>query len=567
MEAHVKAGQVYLQPRKSGKKWKQVWLSLYSPSRRGVGRLEIQDTGVSGGGAGGEWTNTVLGAGVRRHHQPHGDRKLKVVRLSEVISVLRLPPHAEACPKENMSAFCVETEERTMVFAAVKEECVEWVERVCDIAFQRGSACVSSPQPHMKENQIYERGEVCEFLVVVQQTDAATRCGLQGACWLQVAQEGLILKEAEKNRCSIWGWPYRLLRRYGKDKLTITIEAGRRCNSGPGTFTFETGQANEIFSLIENAIKQQRASPTTASNHPTVTMANQNQEGERVVLANRLPRSPLPKIPDMTTMAAILENKLKVAGSEESMYAKPVDLIGPSECVYAIPADSIGSSLDETVYSQPMDRISYVPHTPSVSHLGCQSEPLYADPVDCIQSVPKPVLEVTTGVYKDPASILPLKPPTSTTTAEPPHPPPHSSSPHSNFHGDHPDPIYSEVYDKVRLLQNRQDTNQNQEEGKNCFADDEPIYVDPTKDTEGVFGKNAAKPDPFAHLYAQVCKPTPSLSSSTSPSSCSENIISSFPCSSSASNITPSSSSVTVGTTAARDQSLSDVIYENLGVI
>uniref|UniRef100_UPI003AAC7063 docking protein 1 n=1 Tax=Centroberyx gerrardi TaxID=166262 RepID=UPI003AAC7063 len=323
MNAQVKTGQVYLQPRKAGKKWKLVWLSLYLPSSSGVGRLEIQD--MRGGGVGGD-----IGAGIRRHHQPHGDRKLKVVRLSEVISVLRLPPNAEACPMENMSAFCVETEARTMVFAAVKDECVDWLERLCHSAFQRGEVCGSSSQLHMEENQIYaSTNEASEFWVVVQQTDAAARCGLHGAYWLQVGQEALVLREPQK-RSSVKGWPYRLLRRYGKDKMTLSIEAGRRCDSGPGTFTFETEQANKIFSLIENAIKQQKAS--------AVTSGNQYQEGEKVMLTNRLPHSPLPKIPDMTTMTAILENDLKEefkksTGSEESVYAQPADSAGPTECL------------------------------------------------------------------------------------------------------------------------------------------------------------------------------------------------------------------------------------------
>lgn len=53
-----------------------------------------------------------------------------------MIRVLRLPPHAEACPKDNMAAFCVETDGRRYVFAADKDDCLEWVERMCDIAFQ-----------------------------------------------------------------------------------------------------------------------------------------------------------------------------------------------------------------------------------------------------------------------------------------------------------------------------------------------------------------------------------------------------------------------------------------------
>lgn len=39
----------------------------------------------------------------------------------------------------------------------------------------------------------------------------------------------------------------------------FSFEAGRRCDSGPGNFTFETKQGNEIFTLVEQAIQSQKA--------------------------------------------------------------------------------------------------------------------------------------------------------------------------------------------------------------------------------------------------------------------------------------------------------------------
>lgn len=54
--------------------------------------------------------------------------------------------------------------------------------------------------------------------MVVQKTDAATRCGLQGAYWLQVGQEALLLRESQK-KSAVREWPYEMLRRYGKDKV------------------------------------------------------------------------------------------------------------------------------------------------------------------------------------------------------------------------------------------------------------------------------------------------------------------------------------------------------------
>lgn len=39
----------------------------------------------------------------------------------------------------------------------------------------------------------------------------------------------------------------------------FSFEAGRRCDSGPGTFTFDTKQGNEIFMLVDQAIQSQKA--------------------------------------------------------------------------------------------------------------------------------------------------------------------------------------------------------------------------------------------------------------------------------------------------------------------
>ncbi|XP_040893212.1 docking protein 3 isoform X2 [Toxotes jaculatrix] len=455
------------------------------------------------------------GTGVRKHHQTLGDRKLKVVRLSELISVLRLPPNAEACPMENMSAFCMETRDRTMVFASLKDDCVDWVEKLCHSMIQRGGGS-GSTQLHMEENQIYASADQAfEFLVVVQRTDAATRCGLQGSYWLQVGQEALLLRETHKKNI-VREWPYELLRRYGKDKLALTIEAGRRSGSGPGTFTFETEQAEKIFSLIQSTIKRKTS---------TVPSCNQNQESEKVVITNRHCHSPLPKIPDITKT----EEKKYPALENRTHFQE-----GLVECVSAQPAPPI------TLMPLPL-----VPthESPSGGHHSNQSHDVYADPADCIQSLPK--VQPATALYVDPASVLPLKPPNSREAVSPL---PKSSPPHPCFNIDHTDSVYSEVYDKVSPVQSKPAVIQSK--GKNkCFADDEPIYMEPMSET-AVSCKNESKPDPFAHLYAQVCKIAASSNSSTS------------------SNNTPSYSAPSLSvTTATKDQSLDDVIYENLGII
>nr|XP_057947639.1 docking protein 3-like [Doryrhamphus excisus] len=516
MDSQAKTGKAYLQPRKAGKKWKPVWLSLVAPSSNGVGRLEIQNIG--GGTTGGEH-----GTGLRRHHQPQ-ERQVKVVRLTDLISVLRLPPNAEACPMENMSAFCVETQERTMVFAAHKDDCVEWVEKLCLNSFQSPE----TNQLHMEDNQIYATaGDASDFWVVVQKTDAAVRCGLQGSYWLQVGQKTLLLKDTQ-NINIVQQWPYELLRRYGNDKMVLRIEAGRRCDSGPGTFTFETHQAEKIFNLIQSTIKQKTLA---------VTSGNPPQKEETVLVTNSQTDSPLPKTPDVASMASILGSK----GTQGHLSVVSEDTAGCQD-------DSAHSS--ESPSSQPAPiTLMPLPVVPKLdkSSLGLpcgQSEAEYADPNDCIPTLPKP--KTTTPLYVDPASVLPLCPPSS----QPLKPP--SFSPHRRFVISDPDTVYSEVYDKVTPGQN--DPYVSLSQGNMMrLPQDEPIYAEPVSKEDEIARKDVTKPDPFAHLYAQVNKTplssSPSSTTSTSPSSSASSLASSM------------------ATTKIAENALDDVIYENLGLI
>ncbi|XP_034412984.1 docking protein 1b isoform X2 [Cyclopterus lumpus] len=256
MDTHVKEGQLYVQHQKFGKKWKKNWFVLYPASQNGIARLEFFDSpsgGVGGAGAG-------SGGGANEK-----TRKLdkKIIRLSECISIL--PALTESCPKENMAAFCVETNDKTHVFAAEKNTAKDWMDTMCDITFQGGGGSSTAADSdggaldlQMAENLIYcSREEVDEFWVSVQRTEASERCGLTGSYWLKAENDTLTLMEPKTKR-NVLVWPYKLLRRYGRDRVMFSFEAGRRCDSGPGNFTFETKQGNEIFLLVDQAIQSQK---------------------------------------------------------------------------------------------------------------------------------------------------------------------------------------------------------------------------------------------------------------------------------------------------------------------
>ncbi|XP_023803651.1 docking protein 1-like, partial [Cyanistes caeruleus] len=164
-----------------------------------------------------------------------------------------------------------ETRDRSFLFAAEKQQSEEWVAKLCQIAFpgngpsdgmvsqygREGSG--EPPALEMAVNSIYyTRDEVNAFWVTVQRTEAAERCELRGTYVLKAERDSLVLKDPRTDRI-LYVWPYRLLRRYGRDKVMFSFEAGRRCDSGPGNFTFETKQGNEIFRLVEASIQEQKA--------------------------------------------------------------------------------------------------------------------------------------------------------------------------------------------------------------------------------------------------------------------------------------------------------------------
>ncbi|KAJ8247720.1 hypothetical protein GJAV_G00249520 [Gymnothorax javanicus] len=235
MDGHVKEGQLYMQQHKIVKKWRRCWGVLFPDGPQGVARLEVFEGERPGSG---DW---------------HSERK--IIRLSECVTVQATP--TEACPHNDTASFCVRTADRSYVFAADTQDCARWVDSLCEIAF-KGLRGADPGELKMEENLIYASREGGgQFWVTVQSTEASERCGLQGAHWLSVDEHSLTLSDGRTNNI-LFAWPYRLLRRYGHDKDMFSMEAGRRCESGPGTFTFSTAQGGQIFARVEAAIREQR---------------------------------------------------------------------------------------------------------------------------------------------------------------------------------------------------------------------------------------------------------------------------------------------------------------------
>ncbi|NXI44026.1 DOK1 protein, partial [Galbula dea] len=242
----------------------------------------------------------------------------------------------------------------------------------------------------MAVNSIYySRDEVNAFWVTVQRTEAAERCELHGTYVLKAERDSLVLKDPQTNEI-LYVWPYRLLRRYGRDKVMFSFEAGRRCDSGPGNFTFETTQGNEIFRLVEASIREQRAQveenrqscDSLDLDSPSVVLIRQ-------ALADSLslelpaqgndslaPKAGLAPRPSAAAEERDATSLLKTRTLPELPVpqAKPkVPNTPPRSPLPKVPCTMLPAEDPSSVYSEPLD---------SVKGFCPRPDPLYSDPID-----------------------------------------------------------------------------------------------------------------------------------------------------------------------------------------
>ncbi|XP_059515321.1 docking protein 1 [Myotis daubentonii] len=323
MDGAVMEGPLFLQGQRFGaKRWRKTWAVLYPASPHGVARLEFFDhKGPSSGGGRGS------------------SRRLdcKVIRLAECVSVV--PVAVESPPEPGAAAFRLDTAQRSHLLAADAPSSAAWVQMLCLNAFPKGSwgpAPAENPPKlsalEMLENSLYSpTWEGSQFWVTVQRTEAAERCGLHGSYVLRVEAEKLtLLTVGTQSQIlePLLSWPYTLLRRYGRDKVMFSFEAGRRCPSGPGNFTFQTAQGNDIFQAVETAIHRQKAQGK-AGQGQDVLRADSHEEVAEGKLASHPGAQELPDSPPALYAEPLDSLRIPPGPSQDSLYSDPLDSTAP----------------------------------------------------------------------------------------------------------------------------------------------------------------------------------------------------------------------------------------------
>ncbi|XP_036607355.1 docking protein 2 [Trichosurus vulpecula] len=268
-EVIIKQGFLYFQQQQTfGKKWRRFWAVLYGESSCSLARLELQE-------------------GPEKPRR--GEAARRVIRLSDCLRAAEAG--GEAGSPKDTSPFLLETTERLCLLAAPTLERNEWLQAICHLAFplqridrrepigQEDSTSKQHGLPCMEENVLYSSAPSVtpkkDFVVTVRPTEASERCRLQGSYKLRAGESALELWSGREPGTVLYTWPYRFLRRFGRDKVTFSFEAGRRCVSGEGNFEFETRKGNEIFLALEDAISAQKNSASFGtSSQPTVVSSS-----------------------------------------------------------------------------------------------------------------------------------------------------------------------------------------------------------------------------------------------------------------------------------------------------
>uniref|UniRef100_A0A8D0H2G0 Docking protein 2 n=1 Tax=Sphenodon punctatus TaxID=8508 RepID=A0A8D0H2G0_SPHPU len=219
-------------------KWRRFWGILYRESTCATTRLELFE-----------------GSGPPpAEKSKKAENTKRLIKLSDCVHVAEANGDASN-PKET-SPFFLETMDKCYLLAAESAEAADWILKLCELAFPRPRRERTQPPGQSSPCSVVARKE---FDVTVRATHASERCRLWGRFILRAEEDTLELQDLQTGEV-LYSWPYRFLRRFGRDKVTFSFEAGRRCASGEGSFEFETNQGNEIFQVIELAISAQRGS-------------------------------------------------------------------------------------------------------------------------------------------------------------------------------------------------------------------------------------------------------------------------------------------------------------------
>ncbi|XP_018324003.1 docking protein 2 [Agrilus planipennis] len=253
------------------KSWQQKFCVLYKASKFGIERLEIYDT--------------VDDATASKNCST------RIITLENCVKIVQKSP----------TFITIITKTATYDFGTTTHASLrEWLVALQSVAFRDDVSKISSIE---EDNDLYCSSGEGIFHITLYPSEASQRCNLEPKPYMLVLTSTAIqLRNIDDDKL-LFTWPYRYIRRYGYRSGKFTFEAGRKCESGEGTFHLLHSNQQEIFRCVATKMKSMKKLLSGESS-PSLLDCVDHQFHAALSMEARS-RSPLP--PSPTTSTSIRE--------------------------------------------------------------------------------------------------------------------------------------------------------------------------------------------------------------------------------------------------------------------
>lgn len=165
----------------------------------------------------------------------------------------------EPAPANQINIF---TKTGTLTLNALNEiDLKHWVQALQNVAFKDRSATLARNSMMEEDNDLY-----CTsysdglFPVKLLASDIPnTKCNLEAKSYiLHLTTTEIQLKPVDDHATVVARWPYRYVRKYGYRDGKFTFEAGRKCDTGEGVFSWHHSNPQEVFRCMAAKMKSMK---------------------------------------------------------------------------------------------------------------------------------------------------------------------------------------------------------------------------------------------------------------------------------------------------------------------
>ncbi|XP_023021045.2 docking protein homolog [Leptinotarsa decemlineata] len=270
------------------KSWQQRYCLIFKASKFGRERLEVYESVDS--------------------------KESKIITLEDCIKINSKSP----------TTFGVTTRTAVHEFGALNEHSMkEWLSAIRSVAFPEEASKLTSIE---EDNDLYCSSGQGVFNVKLHPSPVSVRCGLESKNYtLVLTSTAIQLMNIADNKL-LYTWPYCYIRRYGYQSDKFTFEAGRKCESGEGTFFLENPNQQEIFRCLATKMKSMKKMLAGESS-PVLDCGDALHAALTMEARSRTPLPPSPTAPSLQDCT--ISSKSQFVSSENDLI-KPKPFVKPN---------------------------------------------------------------------------------------------------------------------------------------------------------------------------------------------------------------------------------------------